>query len=114
VGLDIKGDARAGIELLGAEGANGAEAAAWSEISAFMPVEVKMGAPAVSIGSRLMLHLPDARVEMQLSSPESRNRPKADSEVFNFEYLVKKYRIEDVKSLDEPAPAAGAADYHRP
>lgn len=112
--LDPKSYAPSRIELLGAEGAKGPEAAAWSEISAFIPVEVKMGAPAVSIGSRIMLYLPDARVEMQLSSPESRSRPKIDSEVFNFEYLVKKYRIEDVKSLDELAPAAGAADYHRP
>lgn len=91
------------VELLGAEGEHGPEVIAWSELSKYIPVEVRMNLQPPRIASGIMLHLPDARVEMRLSSPENKGSGPAP-QVFDFDYLLRKYQVHDVKSLDEPRP----------
>jgi hypothetical protein len=89
------------IELLGGEGADGPEVIASSELSRYIPVEVRMNLERPLIASLIRLDLPEARVEMRLSSPKNVGGGP-DPRVFDLDYLLKQYRVREVRSLDGP------------
>jgi hypothetical protein len=90
------------VELLHAT-ADGMQVAAWSDVSGHVRVEMSMNRIEPLMPGRITMHLPGARVELRIDFPKNDGRrPKEDA--FEFERLLKQYRVRRVECVDDPRP----------